>query len=175
MTASEDSLQWLVSIAVPFASTFAGVFLAFALATKRERKKREKEQSETKRKIKEILVRELTKVRENLDGAVNLKAKYGNDYIPNVDLPVDAKESIVNSGTFSLLELELQAEVSHVYLVIERAEIFLSQMREFKISPAIAMTSRDKIFSNIAQNFWGQVQHLQSYIPTVLQKLRKKD
>jgi hypothetical protein len=103
-----------------------------------------------------------------------LKAKKGDDIIPNIDLPVDAKESIVNSGAFSLLEVELQMEVSHIYEVIKRASIFLTQMRDFQLSPALAMTTRDKIFSTIASNFWSQVQHLQKYIPQLVQKLGKE-
>lgn len=92
-----------------------------------------------------------------------------------MDLPTDAKESVVNSGKFSLLNLELQQEVSHIYAVIERAQRFLSQMREFVVSPALALSGRDKIFASISANFWGQVAHLRENIPSLLEKLEKRD
>jgi hypothetical protein len=168
-------VDWLVYVVIPFAATFSGVFLAFILATKRERQKRKEEQLATRRKTKEILTNELTQVKNNLDGAASLKSQYGENYVPNIDLPTDAKQSVVNSGAFSLLEMELQTDVSHIYTVIERAQIFLSQMIEFDMSIAMSMTTRDKIWNNKVNNFWGQVQHLQDYIPQLVQKLKKED
>jgi len=167
--------DWLIYVVTPFAATFTGVFLAFVLATKRERRKRKEEQSETKKKTKEILINELSNMKANLDGATSLRSQYGNDYIPNIDFLTDAKQSIVNSGAFSLLEMELQADVSHIYAVIERAQAFLSQMREFDMSVAISMTTRNKIWDNKVINFWGQVNHLQNNIPSLLEKLRKQN
>ena len=122
-----ECVDWLVYVVIPFVATFSGVFLAFILATKRERRKRKEEELERKIKTREILINELTQIKDNLDGATSLKQQYGDSYVPNIDFPTDAKQSIVNSGAFSLLEIELQADVSHIYAVIERAQIFLSK------------------------------------------------
>ena len=170
-----ECVDWLVYVVIPFAATFSGVFLAFILATKRERRKQKEEQLETKSKTKEILIKELAQIKDNLDGATKSKQKYGDDYVPNIDLPINAKQSVVNSGTFSLLELELQTDVSHIYAVIERAQIFLSQMMGFDMSVATAMSTRGEIWNNKVSNFWVQVTHLQNNIPSLLEKLRKQD
>lgn len=168
-------MDLLVPVAIPFAATFAGVFLAYYLAAMQERNKRKAEEREMRNKVRATLDTELTAVKANLDGAVNLTQEGKIGDIPNIDLPTDAKESVVNSGKFSLLKPELQLEVSHIYAVIERAEVFLSQMREFVVSPALALSNSGKIFGNIKENFWGQVQHLRQHIPTLVEKLQKDD
>jgi len=127
--------------------------------------------------IKSALHSELDKIKKNLDGAVRLKKREEEKqraYVPHVDLFFDVMRSVVNSGKFTLLDLETQLELSHGYVVVERAQDYLLRMRNLRTSPAFGH-AMDESFAGLSQNFWGQVEHLRKKIPGVMEKLQGTD
>lgn len=131
-----------------------------------------RERLKTVEKVKSILSSELGAIKSSLDEAVRLKESGAID-IPQVDLATDVMRSVVNSGKFTLLETEIQLKLSHVYAVVDRAQEYLSRMKDFVASPALALSGRDRIFAGLCTNFWGQVEHLRQVIPDVLEKLQE--
>lgn len=121
-------------------------------------------------KVESALSSELSAIKSSLDEAVRLKESGAID-IPHVDLATDVMRSVVNSGKFNLLETDVQLKLSHVYAVVDRAQDYLSRMKDFVASPALALSSWDRIFASLSTNFWGQVEHLRQAIPDVLEKL----
>lgn len=130
------------------------------------------ERLKTIEKVKSTLSNELSAIKSSLDEAVRLKESQAVA-IPHVDLATDVMRSVINSGKFTLLETELQLKLSHVYAVVDRAQDYLSRMKDFVASPALALSGRDKIFARLSANFWGQAEHLRQVIPDVLEKLQE--
>lgn len=165
-------MELLSNIVIPFVATFAGVFLAYYLAARHERNRRKGEEAQARDEVKNTLFNELSAIKDSLDEAVYLRQEAKISDIPHLDLATDGLRSAVNSGKFSLLEPELQREVSHIYAVIERAQDYLTRMKDFVTSLALAVPFADKIFEGLSISFWGQVQHLREHIPGLQEKLR---
>jgi hypothetical protein len=158
---SAGTLQGLFIALIPVM-----IYLAYQQATI------EYEKLKTIEKVKDSLSGELKAIKVSLDQAVKLRGEQIS-YIPHVDIVTDVMQSVVSSGKFTLLETEIQLELSHVYAVVERARDYLSRMKDFLASPALALSGREKIFASLGMNFWGQVEHLRKVIPKILEKLRK--
>ena len=84
----------------------------------------------------------------------------------NVDLPTDAKESALASGRFTLLSVDLQAEVSQIYAAVERAREYRGKMLE-----TLSGTMNQVSYPTFLSNFREQLNFLDEKIPALIAKL----
>ena len=162
-------MRLLIDALIPFASTFSGVFLAFVLGVLWQRHQRTQEEKRLRLETKDALFTELGGIHgEVLDIFAALRARRDMDDIPDMDFPTDAKESAVTSGRFTLLEVPLQTEVSHVYAVIRQAIDYRSGL----LPPRGVF--RPDPYPKIFEQFQERLHHLNERIPPLVIALAPK-
>ena len=97
----------IISFAVTFTSTFCGVFLAYFLGTRGDRVKRREEEDSQRVKAKESIANELRNVLKDAELYLETVAQPHTGFI-TIRPFTDAKDATIGSGTFALIEPELQ-------------------------------------------------------------------
>ena len=159
-------MELSVGDVVPFASTFLGVFVAFLLGVWWQGRQEAKGEEKRRRATKASIASELNGILGSVRKTFSLWEQAQLGEIPHVDLSTDAKESAVASGRFTLLELEFQVKVSHIYAVVERAKVYREKMIE-----TLPGTINQTLFPGLSSSFKGQLQHLTEVIPSLVQEL----
>lgn len=157
-------MQLLTNALIPFTSTFAGVFLAFLLGVWWQRHQRTQEERKLRLETKVSLAEELEGIRGEVQQILEAW-KVDKDTIPIIDFCTDAKESSVSSGRFTLLELNLQTEVGHIYAVIQQATDYRTRL----LPPRLAMMPSP--YPRLLEEFEGRLHHLEERIPPLIKDL----
>jgi len=134
---------------------FGGVFLGYWLAVRYDRGKKEQETKGTINLTKQILSNELNELKGEVTGYYTSKKKQEDKggkgvFQPNIDLPTDGKDSIVNSGHFILLNNRLQRKISHIYSIVARAKALLPGLHDIHIK-YLENTGKTDTQENLAQ------------------------
>jgi uncharacterized protein YegL len=98
-----------------------------------DREKKKQERDEIITTVKKAINDELIEIRKGIYGYQEIAEKdkkQGKLWRPYIDLSTDSKDSIVYSGRFALLDFDLQRKISHIYVVIERAEKILEKISD---------------------------------------------
>jgi len=160
-------LPLFANIVIPFASTFFGVFLAFLLGVWWQRRQRTMEESKLRLETKASIAEELKGIHKEILYTFEVW-KENQNVIPHIDLATDAKDSSVTSGRFTLLELDLQTEISHIYAVIARAMDYRTRL----LPPRLAMNPDP--YPPIRESFTERLHHLEERVPLLLESLEAK-
>ena len=158
-------MQLLTNALIPFTSTFVGVFLAFLLGVWWQRRQRTQGEQKLRLETKLSLAEELEGIRGEVQQIFEAW-KADKETIPVIDFCTDAKESSVSSGRFTLLELNLQTEVSHIYAVIDQATDYRIRL----LPPRLAMMPSP--YPRLLELFEGRLHHLEERIPALINDLR---
>jgi len=116
-----------------------GVYVGYLLAKCKDEEQKVHEKDEKIQLAKQILSNELKGLKGEVDGYYKTKeeneGKFGKGGVfqPNIDLPTDCKDSIVNTGYFILLTRNLQYKISHIYSIVERAKFLIPGIHDIHI------------------------------------------
>ena len=157
----------LAKILAPTISTFSGVFLGFLLGAWWQRRQRIQQDDRLRAETKDALLAELTGIHGKVLHIFDSfrRVLRGIDAIPEVDFVTDAKESAIASGRFTLLEVPLQTEVSHIFAVVGQAVDYRSRL----LQPRLSLTPDP--YPRIFEQFEEWLRHLDERIPPLVTAL----
>lgn len=123
---------------------------------------RKRDKVEKIENAKKVISEELSQIKKNIIGYQKIadKAKQNNKvFSPNLDLPTDCKNAIVNDGSFVLLQNKLQRKISHIYEVINRMKEIISDMKDiYRNKENIKEPMKDLLLESDKLNI--QVEHV---------------
>jgi len=163
-------IGWFLAIsgAITFISVFSGVFLAYFLGARGDRAIHREEEDAQRDRAKESIANELRNVLNDAEGYLARVAQPHPGVIITLRPFTDAMDSTIGSGTFALIEPELQEQVSYVYVLISQSKEQMRRIRDFDAGIGIAMTNKQGILVDLEGQLADVVSQVRVRIPDLI-------
>ena len=161
-------------VVLEFAATFFSVLLAFGLTLWYDRKKRREQEESSRVRILQAIELELQENLKHITPGSAQGIAEGVTPALLITIATAAFDSAVNSGQFTLLDVETQTELAKIYRDFQNAEMWQDKVLSMIGSADMAMTSAKTNLKEFEDWVFRTQEGLRKNIPKVIALLRSK-